>query len=390
MEKWYLTKPLRSLIYVTFLCLKLMNKAIVAGLAAGVLVVGLILSPVFSGFPLFTAQADHPNGGHKSITLIADEVEVQVAPDNPLHPGGIMYSAMVFNGTIPGPVISVHQGDTVEITLRNEGNVIHSIDFHAGFGPSKALSGNVAPGESKTWTLEAVNAGVFYYHCGADSLNGIWEHIANGMYGGIVVHPHNQKPAKEFYVVFGEIYNSKDGGPFVGSAGETGSFDLVKLWTNSPDLMLTNGMAHKYVPAIGAASQIVLNPDLNDEIANGDLSNVFVVKPGELTRWYLVNPGPNQFLAFHFISGMIDVRDGSIKNRYGTQLMNDETWTIPPGSASVIESVFPEEGLYVGVSHSMEHVLKGAAFAVVASNASTDDDHPPGTMVTSMEDSMMG
>jgi nitrite reductase (NO-forming) len=362
-----------------------MNKAIVAGLAAGVLVVGLILSPVFTGVPLFSAQpAQASTGNTKHITLIADETVVQVAPDNPLHPGGIMYNAMTFNGTVPGPVISVHQGDMVEITLTNEGSTIHSVDFHAGFGPSKALSGNVAAGESKTWTLEAVNAGVFYYHCGADGLNGIWEHIANGMYGGIVVHPHNEKPAKEFYVVFGEIYNAADGGPFVGSNGTTGSFDLVKLWTNSPDLMLTNGMAHKYVPGIGVASQIPLNPD----------AELFMVKPGELTRWYLVNPGPNQFLAFHFISGMIDVKDGSINTssggRYGTQVKNDETWTIPPGSASVIEAVFPEEGVYVGVSHSMEHVLKGAAFAVVASNDSTDDDHPEGTMVMSMEDTMMG
>jgi nitrite reductase (NO-forming) len=368
----------RSLIYVTPVCLKLMNKAIVAGLAAGVLMVGLIFSPVFSGFPLSTAQADHESG-HKSFTLIADEMVLQVAPDNPLHPGGIMYNAMTFNGTIPGPVISVHQGDTVEITLTNEGNVIHSLDFHAGVGPTKALSGNVAAGESKTWTFEAVSAGAFLYHCGADGLNGVWEHIANGMYGGVVVHPHNEKPAKEFYVSFGEIYNSADAGPFVGSNGTTGSFDLVKLWTDNPDLILTNGMAHKYVPGVGAAAQIPLNPD----------AEVFMVKPGELTRWYIINPGPNGYVAFHFIGGQMDVRDGSIKNRYGTQLKNDETWTIPPGSATVVEATFPEEGLYVGVDHNMSHVLKGGAFAVVASNDSTDDDHPEGTWVASMEDTMM-
>ena len=355
-----------------------MNKAIVAGLAAGVLVVGLIFSPVFTGFPLSTAQADHP-GGHKSFTLIADEMVLQVAPDNPLHPGGIMYNAMTFNGTIPAPVISVHQGDTVEITLRNDGNVIHSLDFHAGFGASQALSGNVAAGESKTWTFEAVNAGAFMYHCGADGLNGVWEHIANGMYGAVIVQPMNQKPAKEFYVAFGEIYNSADGGPFVGSNGTTGSFDLVKLWTDNPDLILTNGMAHKYVPGIGQAAQIPLNPD----------AEVFMVKPGELTRWYILNPGPNGYVAFHFIGGMIDVRDGSIKNRFGTQLKGDETWTIPPGSATVIESVFPEEGVYVGVDHNMSHVLKGGAFAVVASNDSTPDDHPEGTWVASMADTMM-
>jgi nitrite reductase (NO-forming) len=137
-------------------------------------------------------------------------------------------------------------------------------------------------------------------------------------------------------------------------------------------------MAHKYVPGIGQASQIPLNPE----------AEVFKVKPGELTRWYIVNPGPNGYVAFHFISGMIDVRDGSIKNRYGTQVKNDETWTIPPGSASVIEAVFPEEGIYVGVDHNMSHVLKGGAFAVLATPDATDDDHPEGTSVMSMEHTM--
>jgi nitrite reductase (NO-forming) len=179
-------------------------------------------------------------------------MEVQVTLDNPLHLGGITYRAMVFNGTIPGlPVVVVHQGDTLEITLVNEGQQIYSLDFHAGFGPSKALSGNVASGESKTWTLEAVNAGVFLYHCGADGLNGVWEHIANGMHGGIIVHPHNQKPAKEFYVIFGEIYDSFGGGSFVGTNGTVGGFDIIKLWTDNPDLILTNAMAHNYASSIG-------------------------------------------------------------------------------------------------------------------------------------------
>ncbi len=349
-----------------------MNKAIIAGLAAGVLVVGLIFSPLFNVSPLSLAQAQD-TGVTRKVTLTANEMEVQVAPDNPLHPGGIKYNAMVFNGSIPGPVVAVNQGDTVEFTLTNEGKVIHSLDFHAGFGPSQALSGNVAAGETKTWTMKAVNAGVFLYHCGADGLNGVWEHIANGMYGGIVVHPANEAPAKEFYMVFGEIYNGADQGPFVGADGKVGSFDIGKLWTSNPDLVLTNGMAHKYVPAIGKAVQIPLN-------ANAE---IFKVKPGELTRWYIVNPGPNEYVAFHFIAGMIDVHDGSIINRYGTQVKNDETWTIPPGSATVVEAVFPEEGVYVGVDHNMSHVLKGAAFAVLATNDSTPTDHPAGTMVPS-------
>src|SRR5688500_11818573 len=98
-----------------------MNKAIIAGIAAGILVVGLVFSPVFNGNPLSAVDAASHTGAHRHVTLIASEEVVQVAPDNALHPGGIMYNAMVFNGTIPGPVVAVNQGDTLEITLRNEG-----------------------------------------------------------------------------------------------------------------------------------------------------------------------------------------------------------------------------------------------------------------------------
>lgn len=358
-----------------------MNKAIIAGLAAGVLVVGLIFSPVFNGFPL--SEADAQAGTTRHVTLVGDEVEVQIAPDNAIHPGGITYNAMVFNGAIPGPVISVNQGDTLEITLVNEGDVIHSIDFHSAITTAGANSGPVKSGESKTWSFKAVSAGVFLYHCSADGLNGVWEHIANGMYGGIVVHPKKEKPAKEFYVVFGEIYNNADKGPFVGTEGVTGSFDLVKLWSGQPDLVLTNGMAHKYVPAVGGVVPFVLNPVLADQMANGDLSGIFKVKPGELTRWYIVNPGPNEGVSFHFIGAQMDVRDGSIRSNYGTVLKSDETWWIPPGSATVIEARFPEAGLYVGVDHAMQDVLKGGAFAVLATPDATAEDHPIGTMVPS-------
>jgi nitrite reductase (NO-forming) len=352
-----------------------MNKPVIAGIAAGVLLAGFVVFGPLGQLNL-GAQAQS-TGTTKKVTLIADEVDIQVAPDNALHPGGVTYRAMVFNGTTPGPVISVDQGDAIEFTLINEGEQIHSIDFHAGYGPSAAIGANasdtgsnVQSGESVTWTWEPPFAGVFYYHCAADGLNGVWEHIANGMYGGIVVHPENEKPAKEFYVVFGEIYSSNIDGVFTQANG-TGTFDVAQFLTGNPDIVMTNGMSHKYVPALGAIAQIPINPD----------AELFQVQPGELTRWYIVNGGPNDYVAFHFISGMIDVRDGSIKNRYGTQMKNDETWTIPPGSGSVIEATFPEEGLYVGVDHAMNDVLKGAAFAVLATPEATDDDHPEGTWV---------
>jgi nitrite reductase (NO-forming) len=351
-----------------------MNKVVTVGVVMGVLLAGLIFSPILLGkYPQQAqAQTQQSTGKTKKVLLVASEKEVQVAPDNALHPGGVKYNAMVFNGTIPGPVIAIDQGDTLQITLRNDGKLVHSMDFHAGFGASKANSGPVKPGESKTWELQGVYPGAFFYHCSADALNGIWEHIANGMYGGIVVHPTNEKPAKEFYVVFGEIYNTKDQGLFKAVNG-TGSFDIAKFATDQSDLELTNGMAFKYVPAIGQVVKLELNKN----------AEVFKVKPGELTRWYIVNAGPNDFLSFHIIGGIITVRDGTSSDGkdFGAIDNNDDTWTVPPGSASVIESVFPEPGLYVGVTHSLVGVVKGGAFAILAADNSTATDHPAGTMV---------
>jgi len=344
---------------------------VITGIAAGILIVGLLLS---SGRSSFNAQAAHLPCETKQVLLIADETPVQIIPPGnenayiynfPLGPppAGLKYMAMTWNDTIPGPVISVDQCDTLVITVRNDGAIIHSMDFHAGYGDSQAVSGPIAPGESKTFKLTANIPGVFMYHCTGDALNGVWEHIASGMYGGIVVHPHIEQKAKEFYMVFGEIYSNS----IIG--GTTGSFDINKFKADNPDVILTNGMSHKHVPKIGVTPPIIT-------LAGPD-AELFKVKPEELTRWYIINPGPNDDVAFHFISGMIDVYEGfSDPGRLNQELRQDETWLIPAGSASVIESKFPEEGIYVGVDHSMKDVLKGGAFLVNAISTSTATDHP--------------
>src|SRR5215204_7699438 len=142
-------------------------KLLTTGVIMGMLVTGLLLSPVVSGFPFITkvfAQEDEDRPV-KNVLLVANENKVQIAPNNALHPGGIEYAAMTFNGTIPAPVIAVDQGDVVNITIRNDGKTIHSLDFHAGVGPSNVLSGNIEPGQTKHVTLHAENLGVFMYHC---------------------------------------------------------------------------------------------------------------------------------------------------------------------------------------------------------------------------------
>lgn len=353
-----------------------MKQTILAGICASILIGGFAFYPFLVGNPQHAQALNtefQPTGVTKHVTMVASEVPVQVAPDNALHPGGVMYNAYTFNGTIPGPTVGIDQGDNLTVTLVNNGKLIHSMDFHAGLGPSKAVgSGSVQPGESKTWSLQGVNGGSWLYHCGADGLNGVWEHIANGMYGVIVVHPQKEQKAKEFSVVYSELYNNADPGVF-NEVNGTGSFDIGKFLNKNPDLVLTNGMSFKYVPSVGQVSKLELNPN----------ATVFQVKPGEPTRWFITNPGPNDGVSFHFISGQQDVRDGFNVNAndYGVVSMNDEAWWVPPGSSSVIESTFPEEGIYVGVDHSMADVVKGGAFAVLATPNATATDIPEGAWV---------
>jgi hypothetical protein len=125
----------------------------------------------------------------RNITLIADDHAVmRISPDNLLHPGGIEYKMMTFNGTVPGPLLKFKENEWVRVTLVNAGDLVHSINLHGITGPGQALSGPVEPGENKTWILH-VNSkapSVFMYHCDADNLNGIWEHVGSGMYGSVI------------------------------------------------------------------------------------------------------------------------------------------------------------------------------------------------------------
>jgi len=341
----------------------------------------------------------------KKFTLIADDRNiVKISPDNTLHPGGIFYKAMTYNGTIPGPAIVVNQGDIFQITVYNKGDLVHSLDLHGIQGPSHALISVIKPGENSTVKAKAEYPGVFMYHCDGDNLNGIWDHIASGMYGGIVVHPKNERPiAKEFYMVFGEIYSTGiDSGLFSNTSNmsatsasvkkEIGSFDMNKFLANKPDLILTNGMAYKYMPFLGTISKILLNKN----------AEVFKVKPGELTRWYLVNAGPRGYLSFNFASDMISTihyntntninPDNADNNSTTSSIISNAhplssiskvyEVTIPPVSADEIEAIFPEQGSYVGNDHDIGRFLQGAGFVVLATDNSASYDHPQGTWIS--------
>ena len=348
-----------------------------------------------SSFSLTDVTATHENGTLdvtiRNITLIADDDTItRVSPDNQLHPGGIEYKTMTFNGTVPGPALRFNSGEVIRFTLINNGDIVHSLNLHGITGPSQALSGPIQPGENRTWMVN-VNSeapSVFMYHCDGDNLNGIWEHIASGMYGGIIVSPssHNQKiqANREFDVVFSEVYNSADNGLFKGTNGVIGSFDLDKFIKGNPDLVLTNGMAYKYIPWIGTISKYPLN--------NG--SELFQVEPHELTRWNIINAGPRKTINFNFAAAMIDViypaplghhtlknmrfdnytnsayETGSLQARSDTENLTYLV-AIPPGSGAIIETIFPEEGFYFGNDHDIASLLHGSGFVVSAADNHT-------------------
>jgi len=297
--------------------------------------------------------------------------------------------------SFPGPAIELNRGQAYEITLANDkdNEHVHSIDMHALVGDEHVNSGPIIPGEEKTWTFAAENVGTFLYHCGANNLNNVWTHIANGMYGSFVISDDKKQgkkaPVAAYSVQFSDMY--------IDSTGD--SFDMDAFMDEDNTLEVTNGQAFNYAPFIGSESvghhkTLQLNPlDMFDEngdfVTNtvsgkvilsphgdGDLGGIPIFAPvGETTRWHINNPGPNQFLAFHFIAGQMDIRDGGNKGKLNTVELNEETWTIPPGSASTFDVTFPSPGLYLGVTHKLSDVVKGGAFAVIACDVKNPENN---------------
>ena len=141
-------------------------------------------------------------------------------------------------------------------------------------------------------------------------------------------------------------------------------------------MILTNGMAYKYMPFFGDQAKIQLNMD----------AQKFNVRPGELTRWYVINAGPRGNVAFNFAGGLIN--ENSIGNSSSNFSENNKSnsqskiyeISIPPGSGNAIEAVFPEEGTYFGNDHDLGRVLGGAGFVVLASRNSTSEYNASGAL----------
>lgn len=263
------------------------------------------------------------------VTLTVRELVSELAD-------GTTYSFWTFDGTVPGPMIRVMQGDTVVLTLNNPAtnSIGHNIDLHAVNGPGGgAAVTNVQPGESKTFTFKALNAGLFIYHC---AFPPPWHHIAQGMYGGILVEPPGGLPPvdREFYVVQGEWYTQE---PF-GTKGHQ-EFDETKANAELPEYFTFNG---------NTAALTDLYP-LHANV-------------GETVRVFFGDGGPNVGSNFHIIGEIFDrVFTGSPD----TYVANEETWYVPPGSFAAFEFHLNEPGKYLLVDHALYRAGRGALGALV-------------------------
>jgi nitrite reductase (NO-forming) len=253
----------------------------------------------------------------KTLVIEAVDRTIEVA-------GGINLNAWTFDGEVPGKVVHVRQGDTIDFTLRNNGAIGHSIDFHAAQIPWDVNYKTIVPGEELSFQWRANYPGVFMYHCGTGP---VLEHIANGMYGAVIVDPaEGFRPAREYVLVQSEFYLKKDGANWAG--------DAARMAAVQPDFVVFNGAANQYQQAPLQAA------------------------PGELIRLYVMNAGPTLFSAFHVIGALFDTVyvEGNPRN----PLVGIQTWTVPPGGGATFELVIPEAGLYPFVTHSFAYTGLGA------------------------------
>jgi nitrite reductase (NO-forming) len=279
----------------------------------------------------------------KHATTVKVELDViekvmEIAP-------GVDYEFWTFGGTVPGSFIRVREGDEVEFKLINhhDSKVPHNIDLHAVTGQGGgAEATNVVPGADATFTFRALNPGLYVYHC---AMAPVPVHIANGMYGLILVEPAEGLPEvdHEFYVMQGDFYTK-------GSHGEPGlqSFDFQKLFDEKPDYVLFNG-------AVGAMT--------------GD--NAPEIDAGETVRLFVGNGGPNLSSSFHAIGEIFDIvrmEGGTLINR------NVQTTTIPAGGATIVEFRADVPSTVLLVDHAITRVFNKGALAAIKVNGEARAD----------------
>lgn len=252
------------------------------------------------------------------LQFTAQEVPIRISDDT-------VISAWTFGGDIPGPIVHVRQGDTIEFTLTNHGAIPHSMDFHAAQIDPRVAFRSVAPGQPVSFTFRARYPGVYMYHCGTSP---VLMHIGSGMVGAVVVDPPSPlAPAKEFVLVESEYYL---GAAVAGVA----PFDYTKMLATLPDYVVFNGRPSQYMTAPLKA------------------------RVGERVRFYVVNAGPTHACNFHVVGEQFDtVYLGAPP---ALPLRGVQTFGVAPGGGMVFEMLADIPGEFVFVNHGFGHGQKGA------------------------------
>ncbi|HZD55239.1 MAG TPA: copper-containing nitrite reductase [Anaerolineales bacterium] len=267
------------------------------------------------------------------VELDAQEVVAEIEP-------GVTFTYMTFGGRVPGPMIRVRQGDSIQFTLKNlpDSAASHNIDLHAVYGTGGgSIATNVSPGQSNGLNFKAVYPGAFMYHCAVPNLD---FHISSGMFGMILVEPTGglEPIDHEFYLGQHEVYTNL-------RAGEKGhhAFDFAAMLREDPTYVLLNG--EKYA-------------------LTADRRGAMQVKVGERARVFFVNGGPNLTSSFHPIGNVWTKawRDGALASSPEEYV---QTLSVPPGSCGVFEMDFPVPGDARLVDHALTRVVSKGMLGII-------------------------
>lgn len=317
----------------------LINKTGNAMLSASKVVKRIAADPTKIPPPIHRSHAITHN-----ITLEAKEVTAEIEPN-------VIFKYMTWNGQVPGPMIRIRQGDTVNLTLKNSTNRMHNVDMHAVYGTGGGnMATLVSPGQTNRMRFKAMYPGAFIYHCAVPNMD---YHISSGMYGMIVVEPPDGLPKvdHEFYLGQNEIYTDKP----VGVEG-VHSFDFKTMLAEDPTYVVLNGEKHALTAGVHGAMQ---------------------VKTNEKARIFIVNGGPNLTSSFHAIGNVFTKawRAGAIVNKPERYV---QTMHVPPGSTGVFELEFPVPETIKLVDHALTRVVrKGMLGEIVVSGKKRPDIFNP-------------
>ncbi|GLW66247.1 hypothetical protein Arub01_44910 [Actinomadura rubrobrunea] len=269
--------------------------------------------------PYDAALRPAPGGREHHVEIRATEKDIEVAP-------GVRQRMWTFGGTVPGPTLRGRVGDVFVVTFINDGTMGHGIDFHAGaLAPDRPMR-TIQPGERLTYRFRADQAGAWLYHC---STMPMLQHIANGMYGAVIIDPPDlPRVDREYVIVQGELY--------VGNHDDTAR--AARMRRGDADAWMFNGTAAGYDHA------------------------PLTARVGERVRFWVVAAGPGSGTAFHIVGTRFDTvyKEGAYLLRPGRGRGGAQVLDLAAAQGGFVETTFPEAGRYTFVDHDMRHGENGA------------------------------